>query len=155
LIILGIDPGITRIGFGVVESNGNNLSCLAYGILKNTGKGPGIYKDAADKVSKIINKYKPDAVAVEKLFFFKNQKTAIPVAQMRGVMLWAIENSGLPFYEFTPLEIKSAITNYGRAEKKQVQNMVRLILKITTDIKPDDAADALAIAVCCASSVRG
>lgn len=151
MIILGIDPGTTRIGFGVIEIDKNTLRCLDYGIIKLGENGANIYKNTVSEMSKIIKKYHPDAAAVEKLFFFKNQKTIISVSQMRGVILFALESAGLPIHELTPLEVKQAITNYGRAEKKQMQNMVRLILKLKDEIKPDDAADALAIAICCAT----
>ncbi len=149
MVILGIDPGTTKIGFGVIETDRNNLRCLDYGVIKTGRKGAGIYSNTVLEISKLIKKHRPNAAAVEKLFFFKNQKTIISVSQMRGVILFALENAGLPIHEFTPLEVKQSITNYGRAEKKQVQSMVRLVLKLKDEIKPDDAADALAIAICC------
>ncbi len=148
MIILGIDPGTTRIGFGLIEFDRNNMRCLDYGVI-DAGKGAGIYKNTVAQVSKIIKKYRPGAAAIEKLFFFKNQKTIISVSQMRGAILYALEIANLPIYEFTPLQVKQSITNYGRAEKKQIQTMVKMILKLTEDIRPDDAADALAIALCC------
>ena len=150
---MGIDPGTTKIGFGVVEKQGNKLACLDYGIIKNQGKDkPGDYKNTAKKISEIIAKYSPDLSSVEKLFMFKNQKTVMAVSEMRGVIMLTLSNCGLPICEFTPLQVKQAVSSYGRAGKEQVEKMVRLILGLKDKIKPDDAADALAIAICCANS---
>lgn len=153
--ILGIDPGTTIIGFGVVESTRNGFACIEYGVIRNPGKDRfEDMKNTAAVLGKIIKKHAPDAASVEKLFAFKNQKTVIPVAEMRGVIILTLSQRGLPIHEFTPLQVKQAVCNYGLADKKQVEKMVRLILKIDREIKPDDAADALAIALCCAGSVR-
>ena len=105
------------------------------------------------EVSKLIKDYKPDLAAVEKLFFFKNQKTIISVSEMRGVILAALAINNIPIKEFTPLQVKQAVSGYGRAGKVQVELMVRLILNLKEEIKPDDAADGLAIAICCANTI--
>lgn len=147
--IIGIDPGTTIIGYGVVEYDNSRFTCLAYGTIKNPGKNKSLdYLATTKKLSAIIKKYHPDAAAMERLFFFTNQKTALSVSEMRGVLFLALTSSGLPVYEFTPLEIKHGVTGYGRANKIQVEKMVRMILGIKEQIKPDDAADALAIAIC-------
>ncbi|KKS25120.1 MAG: Crossover junction endodeoxyribonuclease RuvC [Candidatus Yanofskybacteria bacterium GW2011_GWC2_41_9] len=153
MIILGIDPGTTQIGFGIIEKKNNKLACVVYGIIKNTGKDkPRDYQNTAERLSDLIKKYSPDLTSVERLFMFKNQKTVMAVSEMRGVIMLTLANHGLPIYEFTPLQVKQAVSSYGRADKKQVENMVRLILGLKEEIRPDDAADALAIAICCANS---
>jgi len=146
MIILGIDPGTTRIGYGVINKSRNGLSCIEYGVIS---------KPSPVLVMAELKKYRPEFSAVEKLFFFKNQKTIIPVSEMRGVILAALAINNIPTKEFTPLQVKQAVSSYGRAGKDQVQKMVRLILKIEKEIKPDDAADGLAIAICCANTIIG
>ncbi len=155
MIILGIDPGTTRIGYGIVERTKNNqLNCINYGIIGNPGKDrEQDYKNTFKQLSDIISKYSPDVSAVEQLFFFKNQKTVINVSEMRGVIRYTLACYNLPVYEFTPLQVKQAVSSYGRADKNQVQKMVRLILNIKTPITSDDAADGLAIAICCANNI--
>src|SRR3989344_4376508 len=149
MVIIGIDPGTTQIGFGVIRNDGNRFEALDYGIIKNSGKDKLFdYKNTAGELSKLITKYKPGVAVVEKLFFFKNQKTVMSVGEMRGVIMLTIANHNLPVLEFTPMQIKQALSGYGRADKNQVQRMVRLILNIKEEIRPDDAADALAIAIC-------
>ncbi len=148
--ILGIDPGFALLGFGVVEcSDSGSMSALDYGVIETT-------KDEkfCDRLQKIylgvlslIDKYKPDAMALEELFFFKNQKTIIPVAEARGVVILAGIERGLKMFEYTPLQIKQALTGNGRAEKKQIQFMVKSILGLDKTPKPDDAADAVAVAL--------
>lgn len=153
MVILGIDPGTTQIGFGIIEKNGNKLICIDYGIIKNFGKDRiGGFQNTSKKISELIKKHSPELSSVEKLFLFKNQKTVMAVSEMRGVIMLTLANHGLPIYEFTPLQVKQAVSSYGRADKKQVESMVRLILGLKSEIKPDDAADALAIAICCANS---
>lgn len=153
MVILGIDPGTTQIGFGIIENEKNRFTPIAYGIIKNTGKDKLFdYKKTYRELSEIIKKYHPEMAGVEKLFFFKNQKTVINVSEMRGVIMLALADNNLPVAEFTPLQVKQAISSYGRADKNQVQRMVRLILNIKEEIRPDDAADALAIAICCANN---
>ncbi len=149
MIIIGIDPGTTQIGFGVIKNEGNLFEMLDYGIIKNPGKDKLFdYKNTAKMLSKLITKYKPGVAVVEKLFFFKNQKTVMSVGEMRGVIMLTLANHNLNVLEFTPMQVKQALSGYGRADKNQVQRMVRLILGIEEEIKPDDAADALAIAIC-------
>ncbi len=149
MIIIGIDPGTTQIGFGIIKNEGNRFESLDYGIIKNLGKDKLLdYKNTSQAISKLIKKYSPDIASVEKLFFFKNQKTVMSVGEMRGVIMLTFANHNLPVLEFTPLQVKQALSGYGRADKNQVQRMVRLVLGIKEEIKPDDAADALAIAIC-------
>lgn len=155
MIILGIDPGTTRIGFGVIEKSGSELHPVHYGLLPVSSSKGMIYKKVFEEIQKLAVKYKPGVAAVEKLFFFKNQKTIISVSEMRGVILAALAISGVPIYEFTPLQVKQAVSGYGRAGKDQVGDMVRLILSLKEKIKPDDAADGLAIAICCANTIIG
>ncbi len=149
MTIIGIDPGTTQIGFGVIKNEGNRFEVLDYGIIKNSGKDKLFdYKKTAKELSKLVTKHKPEIAVVEKLFFFKNQKTVMSVGEMRGVIMLTLANHNLNILEFTPMQIKQAISGYGGADKNQVQRMVRLILDIKEEIKPDDAADALAIAIC-------
>jgi len=152
LITLGLDPGTTRIGYGVVKQDKDRLVCVDYGILKVGNDKLTGFKEASQCLDKLIKKYKPDRAGIEKLFFFKNQKTVMSVSEMRGVLLFTLAKYDLPIQEFTPLQVKQSVSAYGRAEKKQVQRMVRLLLGLKEPIKPDDAADALAIAICCASN---
>jgi crossover junction endodeoxyribonuclease RuvC len=145
-VILGIDPGTTRIGYGVIEKNGPDLKHLEYGCLKvNTVNR---LLSTKEELFKLIKKYKPDRAAVEKLFFNKNVKTAMAVSEARGVIMLCLQEKGIHTHELTPLEVKQGISGYGQAGKEQVQRMVKLILKLEDIPKPDDAADALAIAIC-------
>ena len=154
MIILGIDPGTTRIGYGLIKKEGNKLTCLDYGIVKTASSGSNLdYTGTFASLSKLVSEYSPSVGAVEKLYFFKNQKTIIPVSEMRGVIMYALAHHGVQTYEYTPLQIKQAVSSYGRADKQQVQKMVRLILGLNEEIKPDDAADGLAIAICCANNI--
>ncbi|MDP3792882.1 MAG: crossover junction endodeoxyribonuclease RuvC [bacterium] len=148
MIILGIDPGTTRIGFGIIKKGRNEISCLHYGLIAQ----PSLTL-VTSEISKLVRDYKPDMAAVEKLFFFKNQKTIISVSEMRGVIMATLAMNNLPIKEFTPLQVKQAVSGYGRAGKGQVEFMVRLILNLKDEIKPDDAADGLAIAICCANTM--
>lgn len=156
MIILGIDPGIALVGYSIVEFIGNRYRALEYGCITTDAslscpeRLQIIYRELTD----IIEKYKPDDFAIEELFFNKNVKTAITVGQARGVQILAGINSGLPIYEYTPLQIKQAVTGYGRADKRQVQEMVKLLLNLKEIPKPDDAADALAVALCHGSSIN-
>ncbi len=156
MIILGIDPGTATTGFGVLKSQKNKLEVLGFGCIK-TDKNldmPERLDLIAKELKNIIKKYKPQIMAVEELFFFKNSKTVITVSQARGVILFVGKNQGLEICEYTPLQVKQAVVGYGRAEKRQVQQMVKSILGLKEVPKPDDTADALAIAVCCESSVK-
>lgn len=152
MVTIGIDPGTTKIGYGVINQEKNRLICLDYGILKVSSDKLTGFRDAVKELEKLIKKYKPDQVGIEKLFFFKNQKTIMGVSEMRGVLLFTLTKHGIPIQEFTPLQVKQNISAYGRAQKTQMQKMVQLLLKLKDPIKPDDAADALAIAICCAST---
>lgn len=155
LIILGIDPGIADTGFGILEKTGDNLKMLSYGCIKTTAKEPMNERllELYQSLNVIIKKHQPQIVSVEKLFFAKNAKTALTVGQARGVILLAVGHNKLKIEEFTPLQVKMAVTSYGQASKKQVQHMVKVILNLKTPPKSDDAADALAIAICCANSM--
>lgn len=156
LIILGVDPGLADTGFGLVLQEGNRLKMINYGTIKTKVKSPieVRLKKIYYSLNKLIKKFKPKIIGVEKLFFCKNSKTAMAVGQARGVILLSAAQNNLAVKEFTPLEIKLALTSYGRAEKNQVQQMVRAILSLKQIPKPDDAADALAIAICCANSLH-
>ena len=149
-IILGIDPGIADTGYGVIKEDGSKLSCLAYGSIKTSPRDElsdrlvELYK----QLDKLIKKYQPDAAAIEELFFNKNVRTALIVGQARGVALLALKQNKLRIMNFTPPQVKQAVSAYGHASKLQVQKMVKLILNLQELPRPDDAADALAIAVC-------
>lgn len=148
MVILGIDPGYATVGYGVIKKEGSKISAVAFGVIKTGAKVsfPKRLLEIAGGIDEIIKKYKPEAVAIEKLFFFKNQKTAIDVGQARGATVLKVAEHNLPLREFTPLEVKQALTGYGRADKRQMQEMVKVIFGLKTIPKPDDAADALAIA---------
>ncbi|PIU77857.1 MAG: crossover junction endodeoxyribonuclease RuvC [Candidatus Moranbacteria bacterium CG_4_10_14_3_um_filter_44_15] len=154
--ILGIDPGTAITGWAVVEEKKGEPRLIACGCI-NTSK----LKSDADRlveigedIATLIKKHKPREVAVEDLFFFKNLKTAITVAQSRGVILYKIKKNKLPLFSYTPLQVKQALTGYGRADKRQIQIMVKNVLKLKNTLKPDDAADATAIAICHINSRR-
>jgi len=156
MIILGIDPGTAIIGFGLIEKNKSNLRLIKYGCIKTSAN-----LSTAERLNvlhkelgSLLKKHKPDIVGVEDIFFFKNLKTAIKVSQARGVILLTIAKAGIPVAEFTPLQIKQAVACYGRAEKIQVQKMVKTLLNLKEIPKPDDAADALAVAICCGNTTR-
>jgi len=152
--ILGIDPGYGRLGFGLVKVQAGNLSAVDYGCITTSVKSPHakrLLKISTD-LKKVLKKHRPDLVAIEQIFFAKNVKTAIKVSEARGAILLAAQESGYQIVEFTPLQVKVAITGYGQAEKSQVQKLVERLLKIKQKITSDDAADALAIAVCAAQN---
>lgn len=150
MIILGLDPGTATVGYALVEKKKSNLCVLEYGcILTKPDREPGKRLLIIEKeLGKIIKKYKPNESAVEKLFFLKNAKTAIAVSQARGVILLALAKQNLNVFEYTPLQVKMSVTGYGKASKIQVQRMVKGILELREIPRPDDAADALAIAIC-------
>jgi len=153
MVILGIDPGTAITGYGVIEILGNKIKPIDYGCIVTDKKSSAAERLLLlDKeLSKIIKKYKPKRIAVEDIFFFKNLKTAIKVSQARGVILAAAARlKTASIEEYTPLQIKQAVSGYGRADKKQVQKMVKAILNLKEIPKPDDAADGLAAAICCA-----
>ena len=147
--ILGIDPGYAIVGFGVIDYDGYNYSVVDYGVIETSKDEymPVRLGIVYDGITELINKYKPDCMAIEELFYFKNQKTIVPVAEARGVTLLAGINNNANIFEYTPLQIKQALTGNGRAEKKQIQFMVTSILGLSSIPKPDDAADALAVAI--------
>ena len=148
--ILGIDPGMAIVGYALIETNNNQFELLTSGSIQTDKKLDDskrlleIYND----LSQIVEKYQPDCASVEQLFFFKNQKTIIPVAEARGVILTVLEKFNIPIFSYTPMEVKQVLTGYGRAEKKEVEQMVKLTLATENLPKLDDTVDAIAIAIC-------
>jgi crossover junction endodeoxyribonuclease RuvC len=177
MIIIGIDPGIATTGFGVIKTpflklstkiiksqakkakiikKTTGFSCLGYGLIKTASSlapAERLYK-LNRELNKLINIYKPEVLAIENVYFFKNLKTAMPVSQAKGVILLTAAKKKIPVVEFTPLQVKMVITGYGRAEKRQVQEMIRVLLALDKIPSPDDAADALGIAICCALGIK-
>ncbi|MEK7151619.1 MAG: crossover junction endodeoxyribonuclease RuvC [Patescibacteria group bacterium] len=153
--ILGIDPGTSLIGYGIIDVVGKKYTAVTFGDFRTeiNIRNANRVLDVYNFFDKLIKKFKPDRVALESLFFFKNAKTVIKVSEIRGLLLYVAVKNGLEIGEFTPLQVKQAVSSYGRAEKSQVQQMVKMILGLSTIPKPDDAADALAIAICCANTV--
>lgn len=150
MISIGIDPGTATTGYGIVKIDKGNIACLDYGVI-STGKSlsPSYRLDILNKeLSLIIKKYSPDIMSVEKVYFFKNSKTAFPVSQAKGVIMMTASKENIPVKEFTPPQIKAAVTGYGKADKMQVQRMVQIILNLKEIPRPDDAADALGAAIC-------
>jgi crossover junction endodeoxyribonuclease RuvC len=150
LKILGIDPGYAIVGYGVVEYNGYTFKPIGYGAI-TTPADMVFHKRLStiyDDMLSIIDTYKPQCVGIEKLYFNSNTTTAIDVSQARGVILLALSQRNVPIFEYTPLQIKQALTGYGRAEKKQMMEMTKNVLKLKSVPKPDDTADALAVAIC-------
>lgn len=156
MIILGIDPGTTIVGFGIIETDRKNqLHFKRCGVFNFKDKKPeerlvNIFKE----VTKLLKKEKPELVSLEKVFFARNKKTALAVSEARGVISVAVRQNNIPLVEYTPLQVKQAVSTSGAADKKEVQKMVRLLLRLKEDPKPDDAADALALAICSANQVR-
>lgn len=154
MVVLGIDPGYAIIGYGVLNYNSNRFSIVEYGAV--TTKAGVLFSDRLSEIFEgicnIIERCRPDAMSIEKLFFNTNTTTAIDVAQARGVILLAAKKYNLPIFEYTPLQVKSSVTGYGRADKKQVMEMTKNLLGLSKVPKPDDTADALAIAICHAHS---
>ena len=148
--IIGIDPGTATLGWGVVEKNGSKVKPINYGCVRtvSTLAMPDRLFNIFCNLCDIIEKERPDCAAVEELFFFKNQKTIISVAEARGVAIIACKSLKIPVFEYTPLQVKQALTGYGRADKNQIQQMVKFVCKLKECPKPDDAADALAVAIC-------
>lgn len=152
VIVLGIDPGTALTGYGIVERTGSHLRALDYGCVETTPAQElavrllTIYRS----VSQLIELHRPEMVGVERLFFNRNVQTAFAVGQARGVVLLAAAEAGLPVFEYGPHEVKMAVTGYGRADKRQVQRMVQAVLRLDILPHPDDAADALAVAICLA-----
>lgn len=154
MTILGLDPGYAIVGFGLIDSDGVRSREIRHGAIRTEAHTPmperlsAIYED----MGVLLDAYKPDAAAIEELFFNTNTTTAIYVAQARGVILLACTQHHVPVFEYTPLQVKQAVVGYGRAEKQQVMEMTRVLLSLASIPKPDDAADALAIALCHAQS---
>lgn len=154
MVILGIDPGFAIVGFGVIRSENGRQALLQCGAV-TTPAGlplPTRLRQIADDMETLMLRFKPDAMAVEELFFNNNVTTGIGVAQARGVILTAAERAGVPIFEYTPGQIKQAVVGYGKAEKRQVMEMTKRLLGLETVIRPDDAADAVAVALCHARS---
>ena len=156
MLILGIDPGTAITGYGLVWSDGDNLVLEDYGVITTLSGSPlparlqRIYRE----LRALIEERSPMAVAVEEIFFSRNVRTALTVGQARGVVLLAAAEAGLAVHEYTPLQVKQAIVGYGRATKDQVQQMIKMLLGLETIPQPDDAADAIAVAICHIHSAR-
>jgi crossover junction endodeoxyribonuclease RuvC len=154
--VLGIDPGTAITGYGLVREQDQELHLVGYGVVTTPAKEPlpqrlqTIYSD----LTAVIHEHQPEVAAVEELFFSRNARTALSVGHARGVVLLALAHAGLPIYEYKPLEIKQAVAGYGGADKRQVQEMVRMLLSLDHVPQPDDAADAVAVAVCHIHSAR-
>lgn len=148
MIILGIDPGIGRVGYGIIEKNGSQLKPITYGLIETPSiEVPERLKLIYDQVGEIIQAHRPDCLATERLLFTKNQTTAMDVARALGCVLLSAAQNGIPHAEYSPPEVKQSVTGTGNAEKKQVQFMVTKLLGLQSTPKPDDIADALAIAI--------
>ncbi len=161
MIILGIDPGTAIVGWGIIDTgashNVEKAVCLGYGVITTDKSMSDSLRlvAIASGLEGVLKEYTPNLVGVEKLFFSNNQKTVMTVSQARGVILLVLEQQGVPLLEFTPLQVKQALTGYGRAEKSQMQQMTKLLLKLPSIPQPDDAADALAIALTAAQTKVG
>ena len=154
--VLGIDVGFAILGWSIVEKSGTKYNLIDYGVIE-TSKDEKIetrLQQVYVNLNEVIKNYKPEVSAVESLFFFKNQKTIINVGQVRGVILLALVNNNLEIFDYTPLQVKVSVTGYGRAEKSQVQKMVKIICGLSEIPKPDDAADAIAIGICHLNTVK-
>jgi crossover junction endodeoxyribonuclease RuvC len=156
MLVLGLDPGTAITGYGLVQEEDNRLVAVAYGVIMTLSdwalpqRLQRIYHDLRE----LVQRYQPEASAVEQLFFSRNARTALAVGHARGVTLLVLADAGLPIFEYTPLEVKQALSGYGRASKAQIQDMVRLMLNLDAVPQPDDAADALAVAICHTHSAR-
>ncbi len=152
--ILGIDPGYATVGYGVVDYNSCRFTAAGFGAITTKAgvEFPKRLKSIYEDMLYVIDKYKPESLAIERLYFNTNTTTAIDVAQARGVIVLAAESCGIPIFEYTPLQVKQSVTGYGKAEKRQVMEMVKNLLGLTAVPKPDDTADALALAICHAHS---
>jgi crossover junction endodeoxyribonuclease RuvC len=156
MIIMGVDPGTATTGYGIIRRSSDKLEIIDYGCIKtkNDSSTAERLNKIDQQLTQLIQKYKPQKMAVEDIFFFKNTKTVMKVGQARGVILARAARMKIPVIEYTPLQIKQAVTSYGRAEKSQIQKMVKILLNLKEIPKPDDAADALAVAICCAHSLN-
>ncbi|MFW6082978.1 MAG: crossover junction endodeoxyribonuclease RuvC [Chloroflexota bacterium] len=154
--VLGVDPGTATTGYGVVEQRGNRLKALASGVIRTDAdqSTPARLQVIHRQLQTLATEWRPEEAAVEELFFSNNVRTAMSVGQARGVAILALADAGLPVAEYTPLAVKQAVTGYGRADKAQMQEMVRMLLGLSEIPRPDDAADALAVAICHLHSAR-
>jgi crossover junction endodeoxyribonuclease RuvC len=154
--ILGIDPGTAIVGWAIVEGEGQDLSLVECGAIRTPATDPLADRLGAiyESINEILDRFQPHGAGVEQLFFARNITTALPVAHARGVILLAIQRRGLPLEEFTPMQVKQAVTGYGGADKAQMQEMVRLSLGLEQAPRPDDAADAVAVALCYHQTAR-
>jgi crossover junction endodeoxyribonuclease RuvC len=157
MIVLGIDPGVASVGFGAVRSEYGKLARLVHGVIKTPARVPLARRLLliSEDMNELLDKLNPDHVAVEQLYFSKNITTGIPVAHARGVILLEAARRGLPVYEYGPMQVKQAVVGYGAADKKQMMAMIKLLLSMDKNPRPDDAADALGVAVCHAQTIRG
>lgn len=150
MLVLGIDPGLAITGYAVVAEEGATLRLITTGVVRTSAKAPSSQRlrTLYAGLQKIIQEFQPEAAAIEELFFSRNVRTAMAVSQARGVTLLALADAGLPIVEYTPMQVKQAVTGYGNADKRQVQKMVQLLLNLSEIPRPDDAADAVAVAIC-------
>lgn len=156
MLIMGIDPGIGITGYSFVEYNNESFELITSGSIQTdkTAPHPKRLKELKDDMDFLIKKYQPDCASIEQLFFFKNQKTIIPVAQARGAILLTLEENAIPMFEYTPLVVKQTITGHGRAQKNEVKMMVKNYIKLDDNIKLDDTIDSVALAICHAQNSR-
>lgn len=157
MIVIGIDPGIARVGYGVIEKQERQIRPLCYGCIETSARDRSTshrLHEIYTRIQALIAEHSPDEIAVEELFFTKNVTSAIRVAEVRGVILLAAEERGITIVEYTPNQIKLAVSGSGKAKKEQVQDMVRRLLKLEEIPRPDDAADGLAIALCHINTLR-
>ncbi len=154
--VLGIDPGTAIVGWGIVEGDEQDMALVGHGVIRTPANLPLVERISLiyDGINQLLDEHQPRGVGVEQLFFARNVTTALPVAHARGVILLAVHQRGLPLVEFTPMQVKQAITGYGSADKQQMQQMVRLLLGLDEIPRPDDAADAVAIAICYHQTAR-
>ena len=154
MLILGIDPGIAIVGYGLVRYENNRFTPIDYGAIETHASTPTVDRliQVHEGLYRIVEQYKPDVAAIEELFFQHNQTTIINVAQARGALLMALARHKIPIFEYTPMQVKQSVVGYGKAEKRQVMDMTRRLLKMEKMPRPDDAADAIAIALCHARS---
>ncbi|HUU76486.1 MAG TPA: crossover junction endodeoxyribonuclease RuvC [Methanoregulaceae archaeon] len=157
MIVIGIDPGIAIVGYGILEKKDGRIVTLCYNCIFTSGKDkntPERLEEIYSALSRLLKEYKPDCMALEKLFFARNVSSAMNVAEVRGVIMLAARQHGIPVTEYTPNRVKQAITGSGKADKRQMQDMIRRLLSLGEIPRPDDAADALSIALCHIHSVR-
>jgi len=151
-VFLGVDPGYTRIGYGLVRERAGKFEPLDWGVIENPGTDlQSERRTSAERFTKLIRRWQPSAAGVERLYFEANKRSAMAVSEMRGVLLLVLAQQSVPTLEFTPLQVKHRVCGHGRADKKQMQRMVAMLLNIREAIEPDDAADALALALCAAT----